>query len=145
MSISDTDSLSKINKTVLVYLLISLFCVIFGAVYEMFSHGVYSAYMIYAFVYPLAGGALPFMLCGVLRGKGFFCGVAGNLYHSGIASLTVGSIVRGILEIYGTTNRLTRIYFLIGWILVIAGLGGGLIGFLKNVRKKRREGMEAQK
>ena len=32
-----------------------------GAVYEHFSFGVYSYFMIYAFSIPLAGGALPFL------------------------------------------------------------------------------------
>lgn len=32
-----------------------------GAVYEHFSFGVYSYFMIYAFAIPLAGGALPFL------------------------------------------------------------------------------------
>ena len=56
-------------KTALVYLLLSLFCVLFGAVYELFSHGVYSFSMIYAFVFPLAGGALPFLLLGFCKMK----------------------------------------------------------------------------
>ncbi len=43
----------KSGRTSLNYLWISLFCLLFGAVYELFSHGVYSMYMIYAFVFPL--------------------------------------------------------------------------------------------
>ena len=40
------------------YAAASLFCALFGAVYELFSHEVYSYSMIYAFIIPLAGGAL---------------------------------------------------------------------------------------
>lgn len=70
MYTSDIDANSKSAlKTALVYLLASLFCVLFGAVYELFGHGVYSYFMIYAFVFPLAGGTLPFFLLGFARVK----------------------------------------------------------------------------
>ena len=36
----------------------ALFCAVFGMIYEVFSHEVYSYYMIYAFVIPLLLGAL---------------------------------------------------------------------------------------
>lgn len=101
-------------KTAFIYLLISLFCVLFGAIYEVFSHGVYSFYMIYAFVFPLAGGTLPFSVIGVSNRLGYPDAFTGNLYHSGIAAWTVGSIIRGVLDIYGTTNALCSYYFMVG-------------------------------
>lgn len=122
MSISATDGAKRAAKTALIYLLVSLFCALFGAVYEGFSHGVYSLWMIYAFMFPLAGGALPFLLM-LVRGGRRYPGVAGrNLYHSGVATLTVGSIVQGVLDIYGTTNRLTRAYGYVGIPLLIVGI-----------------------
>ena len=48
-------------KTAFIYLIISILLMIAGAVYEHFSFGVYSYFMIYAFAIPLAGGALPFL------------------------------------------------------------------------------------
>lgn len=45
-----------------------------------------------------------------------------NLYHSGIATLTVGSIIRGVLDIYGTTNQLTNYYWIVGIILIAISL-----------------------
>lgn len=123
MYTSDTDVSRKALKTAFVYLLVSLFCALFGAVYERFSHEVYSFYMIYAFVFPLAGGTLPFLAISLFR-KRYPGAVARNLYHSGIATLTVGSIVQGILDIYGTTNRLTGLYWIVGAILVISGIVG---------------------
>lgn len=107
-------------STGFVYLFLSLFCTLFGAVYEYFSHEVYSYYMLYAFVFPLAGGVLPFFLL-ALGDFPLPDRVSFNLYHSGIASLTVGSIVQGILEIYGTTNRLVSVYWIAG--LLFVGLG----------------------
>ena len=45
----------QLEKTAFFYLLVSLFCALFGGVYEYFSHEVYSNCMIYAFFIPLAG------------------------------------------------------------------------------------------
>lgn len=104
-----------------VYLIVSLFSAAFGAVYEHFSHGVYSNYMIYAFVFPFAGGTLP-LLSLVLSGcRRLPNRLSLSLYHSGIAALTVGSIIKGALEIYGITNRLVFVYWAVGGGL--AGLG----------------------
>ncbi len=113
----------RFARTALIYLLVSIFCALFGAVYELFSHGVYSFDMIYAFAYPLIGGALPFLILFFVRTKRYPNALAGNLYHGGIATLTVGSIMQGILEIYGTTNALTRYYPLIGVPMTVAGIG----------------------
>lgn len=55
--ISDIDvNKRKASHTAFVYLLIVIFCSLFGAVYELYSHEVYSFYMIYAFAFPLIGG-----------------------------------------------------------------------------------------
>ena len=114
-------------KTAFVYLLVSVFCILFGAVYEYFSHEVYSFYMIYAFVFPLIGGTLPFMILFVSNKK-MPEKIPFNLYNSGIAALTVGSIVKGVLDIYGTTNRLISVYWITGILLCIIGVLLGIIG-----------------
>lgn len=119
---SGTNEKSRAEQTAFVYFLIALFCALFGAVYEVFSHEVYSFYMIYAFAFPLVGGTLPFWLL-ARNGRGKYPGtVACNLYHSGIATLTVGSMIRGVLDIYGTTNKLSGYYFSVGGLLVIIGV-----------------------
>lgn len=58
---SESENIKDI-RTALIYLIISMFLAAAGAVYEHFSFGVYSYYMIYAFAVPLVGGTLPFML-----------------------------------------------------------------------------------
>ena len=102
------------------YLAAALFCALFGAVYEIFSHEVYSYPMIYAFAIPLAGGALPFLAfaAGLLKQWRFPGTISRSLYHAGIAALTIGSIMQGILEIYGTTNMLLWAYWIAGWLLI---------------------------
>ncbi len=108
------------------YLLATVGCAVFGAVYELFSHQVWSRFMICAFAFPLFLGAIPFFL---LRKRGKpFPGKAAELVHAGVAALTVGSILQGVLEIYGTSNPLTIVYWAAGGALTAAGW---LLTFIK--------------
>ena len=110
------------------YLCASLGTALFGLVYEQFSHGVWAEPMVYAFLWPLAGGALPFgalaLWARTLPNAG-----ARSLWHLGIVTLTVGSLFGGALAIYGTTNRLSALY---------AVAGGGLCGAALVVQLVRR-------
>lgn len=146
LSILDNSVEKKyIVKAGFTYLLVSIFCALFGMVYEHFSHGVYSGYMIYAFVFPLAGGAFPFLTMAqigftILPGK-----IALNLYNAGIATVTVGSIMEGVLAIYGTTNGLLSFYWYVGFILIAGGIGLYIIHIVsrgdervKNTKKHRQ-------
>lgn len=116
-----TSADKKSLKTALVYLCIAIFTAFAGAVYECFSHGVYSFRMIYAFAYPLVGGALPYIIISI-NNKPKPQGLSAQLYHCGIATLTVGSIVKGVLEIYGTTNKLSAVYGTVGSALIITAV-----------------------
>lgn len=108
-------------KTAFVYILVTIFCAVFGAVYEYFSHEVYSYFMLYAFIFPLvSAGAFLGMSLNLMK-KSPGAGTR-NLYHSGIATLTVGSIMRGVLDIYGTTNWLISIYWVVGTLLVVVSI-----------------------
>ncbi|NCB50784.1 MAG: hypothetical protein EOM54_02710 [Clostridia bacterium] len=110
------------RKTALFYLAAALFCGFFSYVYEHFSHGVYSNYMVFLFMLPLWGGALPYGVVWLTGFRRFPGRIAGNLYNSGIATLTVGSCLCGILEIYGTSSAYTRLYWAGGGLLTLAGL-----------------------
>ena len=104
----------------------TVFLALFGAVYELFSHEVYSYFMIYAFAVPLMLGVMPYALLLISRkvpGR-----AALNLWNSGIAALSVGCVFRGVLEIYGTTNSLSVIYSVSGLLLLTAGLITGIVG-----------------
>ena len=107
-----------------VYLAISLFCLVFGVVYEHFSHGVYSNAMVYAFVYPLCLGAFPFFtVCAFGGGRTeriVPSGASARLWAYGVATLTVGSILSGVLEIYGTDSDLLIVYPIAGATLLLA-------------------------
>lgn len=102
------------------YLLISIFCLLFSCVYEFFSHGVRSGFMISLFLFPLLLGAVPSFLVSIA-----FVPVpsaaARCTWHAGVAALAVGSCLSGILEIYGTTSPYVRIYWTVGAALLLAG------------------------
>lgn len=101
-------------------LFVSAFLALFGAVYEAFSHGVYSGYMVFAFAVPLLLGALPY--AALLLGKRPPDRVFLNLWNAGIASLSVGCVFQGVLEIYGTTNALVVVYPVVGGTLLLLGI-----------------------
>ena len=121
-------------KTGLVYLAFSLFLALFGAVYEIYSHEVYTYYMIYAFAIPLAGSALPAFIFAYI-GKGIPRRSSLNLYNSGIVTLAIGSVFTGILKIYGTTNRLTAVYWIVGFALIFIAICLYLSSIFKSHKK----------
>lgn len=119
-------------KAAYVYALITVFCALFGAVYEYFSHEVYSYHMIYAFAFPLVLGVLPCLtLC-------CFVGIfppgrlSENLYNAGVGTLTAGSIIRGVFDIYGTSSPLTVVYYITGICLIIAGIIAYMTEYIKS-------------
>lgn len=118
MSASSSRDAAKIAFR---YLCASLFTAFFSFVYEQFSHDVWSVPMIYAFVIPLAGGALPFAII-ARQGSRAPSVPACTCWHLGLATFTIGSIFAGVLEIYGTTNRLIAVYPIAGGLLCAAGL-----------------------
>ena len=100
-------------------LIAALFLAGFGAVYEHFSFGVYSNYMIYAFIFPLISGLL--LLFAALRKyppqpRTLF------LLHACTAAFAVGSIAAGILRISGRDHKLLIVYPLLGVILLLLTL-----------------------
>ena len=109
---------------------------ILSFIYELFSHQVYSGFMLYAFLIPFLGGGLVY---GVMSGidRAYPGRVAYNAYNSGLVTLTVGSLFKGALEIYGTDNKLTIVFWLAGGLLVIAGIVWFIIEtIVKNDKKK---------
>lgn len=94
----------------------------FGLVYECFSHQVYSSFMLGAFLLPLLLGALPCALLERAPHRFRPGALTRCFWGSGIAALSAGSLFRGVLEIYGTTNRLGAVYWWAGGLLCLAAL-----------------------
>ena len=99
---------AKLSCTAKRFTAIAAFCLLFGAVYECFGHGVYSVFMLGAFIVPLLFGALPAWILSKRDARPRTA--ARWLWYIGVALLTVGSILQGVVEIYGTTNRLIALF-----------------------------------
>ena len=112
------------RRTIEVYLILAFTAVLTDNIYALFGHGVRSASMTWMFLYPLLGGALVYLLIELLiprlRGATGFR-LSCNLYNSGIALLTVGSFLRGILEIAGTESAYVPAFNIAGWGFAAAG------------------------
>jgi hypothetical protein len=123
MTLSTSDIKSNVQKArqaSLIYLFVSLFCALFGGVYEIFGHGVMSFHMIYAFAFPLVLGSVPFMTIGQKTNFKYPSHLTLSCYHMAVASATVGCIMQGVLDIYGTTNDLMFVYIFASGALFIA-------------------------
>jgi hypothetical protein len=98
------------NKTIRTWLLITAFSVIFAFVYECFSFGVYSIFMMSMPLIPFALGVMPNLITSEDMGR---------IYNDGVLTLMCGFTLCGILEIYGTSNVLVQIYYMVGISLII--------------------------
>ena len=130
------------------YLAASVIIAAAAAVYGLFSHGVYSYFMIYAFMIPLLGGALPHLYAAMKNTDTY----AESENETGpakiidakdtqlaiIATLTAGSLLKGVLDIYGTTNRLLILYPVMALLILAIALAAvmknreSIKGLLKN-------------
>lgn len=127
-----------------IFLGVTVFVGIFSAVYEHYAHGVRSKPMIFAFLYPLLMGMIPIIALAYLQSmkKVQYAGLlrAGiNLFYSGIATLTLGSISSGVVEIYGTTNHLIKYFYIAGCPLLLSGLVLTAIALVRDVNRANRE------
>ena len=104
------------------YLILATAVLVGGLVYEHFSFGVYSFFMLYAFAVPLFLGALPSLMLAARKTPPAFSPAAQRCWHAGAATLTVGCIFKGIIEIYGTDSDLTKYYWIAGGALLLAAL-----------------------
>ena len=111
-------STSATERTAFLYLLTTIVVAAFGSVYELFSHGVWSGFMVYAFAFPLVLGALPNAWL-ALHKHPLPRPWVYRLHHAGVATLTLGSVMEGVFAIYGTTNTLTMAYWIVGLALLI--------------------------
>ena len=105
------------------------FCILlFGAIYEHFSFGVYSGYMVYAFVPMLIETA--FLM--VMYEKNIDIGESSKmLLRCAGVTASIGCIVSGIVAIYGTENRLLKYYAVAAGMLY-------LIAFVQIIKSKAK-------
>lgn len=85
--------------------------------------------MHYMFCVPLVGGAL---LIGLLQVNPALSRLSYNLWNSGLATITAGFLLRGIINLSGRSTTLDQPYWLIGGGFLILAL---LAFFLSRPRK----------
>ena len=102
----------------LYYLAAGVFWLVFGLIYTHFSHGVRSPFMTFAFLIPLAMCAVP-AVCFLIRGSRSYPGrYARSIYRWACACFSVGSVLRGVVDIFGTASRYPLIYLAAGIVLL---------------------------
>ena len=139
---ADGRSRAVIYKWIRGYAAASFVCLLLGAVYEIFSHGVYSLYMLGAWTTPCLCALVLLAAakkCSLLPGS-----ILLQLQGCGAATLTAGSLMKGVLDIYGTTNDLTAVYLPAGafFTVLFAFLYG--FGIFEYRRKKTYEVLSAE-
>lgn len=138
LDIKRTSQKKQIRKTIWIYLILSILMIVINKVYAIFGHGVNSSAMTWMFLYPLLGGVLLFFLMVRLLPDRItqFSGyrLFYNSYNSGIATLTLGSFLKGVFDIAGTNSSYIALFYMIGWLFIAFGLSV-LIRLILNSRK----------
>ena len=111
-------SILDIKKQGKKYIIATLICILFTMIYELFSHDVYSNFMIFSFMIPLIFGVIVYYGVYLSKLSNLPSKLEISMYNAGIATLTLGSIMQGVLEIYGTTNSHIYIYLIVGILLI---------------------------
>ena len=128
------------NIPLLVYIGVTIFCAIFGIIYEFNAHNVFSNSMMFGFMWPLFGGVvfytfLKFVLKNYLPSQ-----AASYAYNCGLATLTVGCYFKGVIEIYGTTReKYVILYTVVGIVLMSAALIFYAYGVFLKLRQQKNE------
>ena len=96
--------------------------------------------MVFAFRYPLVLGVGMYLAMRFLPTDKVPGMVPATIYHFGVAMATVRSIFIGVLEIYGTTNRImVAIYTIIALIFLIVGVGLYLFILIRGILEKHKK------
>ncbi|HEM3561558.1 TPA: hypothetical protein ACGO2N_001883 [Streptococcus suis] len=111
MSTSVTNSTTRFSRTFISYLAMTAFLFIFSRIYESLSYGEVSVFMHYMFCATLVGGIL---LLGLLQVKPSLSRITYNLWNSGIATITAGCLLRGIINLSGRSTTLDQPYWYVG-------------------------------
>ncbi|HFI0583514.1 hypothetical protein ACEE16_03370 [Streptococcus suis] len=112
MSTSATNSNSKrAIRTFMTYFSLSAFLFIFSRVYESLSYGETAFHMHYLFCVTLIGGSL---LLGLMAIHRTLSRLTFNLWNSGVATITAGFLLRGIINLSGRSTTLDQPYWYVG-------------------------------
>lgn len=137
-------------RTVYIYIGVTIFIGIFGAVYEVFSHNVFSPAMYLAWIIPCTLGVFVYLLLAFIPMEKVPGLVTACVYNFGVGMLTIRSIFIGVIEIYGTTNTamltaytvLSIVFLAVGGSAYLAIIGYEIYKLIKrNKEKQTRQGV----
>lgn len=123
---------NKSKKYLTIYIVVTLLCGIFSFVYEYFSHQVYSNFMVYLFTIPLILGVIPQSIVYAKPKLETNNSWQKIIHNFAIATLISGSILQGIVEIYGTTSSFIIYFFIAGIIFLIVSMSLFIISHIKS-------------
>ncbi|HFU3800418.1 TPA: hypothetical protein ACGO0I_001470 [Streptococcus suis] len=134
LSTSVTNQTSgRTARTFITYLATTAFLFIFSRIYESLSYGEVSVFMHYMFCVTLIGGGL---LLGLLTIKPNLSRLTFNLWNSGVATITAGFLLRGIINLSGRSTTLDQPYWFIGAGFLVLALFSLFLG--GNQRNRRQ-------
>ena len=133
MSTSVTNSTTRFSRTFISYLAMAAFLFIFSRIYESLSYGEVSVFMHYMFCATLVGGIL---LLGLLQVKPNLSRMTYNLWNSGIATITAGCLLRGIINLSGRSPTLDQPYWYVGAGFLTLSL---ITLFISDIRRTRQK------
>ena len=133
MSTSVTNSTTRFSRTFISYLAMAAFLFIFSRIYESLSYGEVSVFMHYMFCATLVGGIL---LLGLLQVKPNLSRMTYNLWNSGIATITAGCLLRGIINLSGRSTTLDQPYWYVGAGFLKLSL---ITLFISDIRRTRQK------
>ena len=126
-------------RTAYIYIGITIFVGLFGGVYEIFSHNVFSPAMYLAWIIPCVLGAFVYLALAFIPLEKVPGMATACVYNFGVAMLTIRSIFIGVIEIYGTTNRLMlTIYTVLSIVFLVIGGVAYLAIFIYSFIQARR-------
>ena len=130
-------------RTMFIYIGLTLLTALFGGIYEIFSHNVYSANMVFAWAWLLGFGVLMYLALALLPISKVPGILLSSIYNFGVAMITARSIYIGVVDIYGTNRAdMITVYTIIALIFLIAGFLGYLAVIVYNFIKKKEETKE---
>ena len=106
------------------------FMILFIVVYECNAHYIISPFMVSAFV-PFLIGWIVWSVINKKNKKVSRSFV--NCFNAANITLTAGLVMRGVLDIYGTSNELIWLYFIAGAILMIIAVFTGIFSKNKSI------------
>ncbi|HFH9838728.1 TPA: hypothetical protein ACGONB_000285 [Streptococcus suis] len=134
LSTSVTNQTSgRTARTFIAYLATTAFLFIFSRIYESLSYGEVSVFMHYMFCVTLIGGGL---LLGLLTIKPNLSRLTFNLWNSGVATITAGFLLRGIINLSGRSTTLDQPYWFVGAGFLVLAL---ITLFLGGNQRNRRQ------